>query len=185
MGKLLADQSIWGSPAPKTSTRRRARNNFAAEVFDFAWTFDGEVLDSQSQSLPQPVRGGDVGDDIATSTLRVPASSTTQAEKIRDLRLSTAVVTPNDDGVNDLLEIEYALLGLPRTVAARLNIYALDGRKVSTLSVGAQKSGLQRIRWDGRDANGALLPTGLYLLGLEVEGEAAVIKRLIPVGLAY
>ena len=185
MDEFLADQSIWGSPAPKTSTRRRARNNFAAEVFDFAWTFDGEVLDTQSQSLPQPVRGGDVGGDIATGTLRVLASSTTQAEKIRDLRLSTAVVTPNDDGVNDLLEIEYTLLGLPRTVAARLNIHALDGRKVATLAAGAQKSGLQRIRWDGRDNSGALLPTGLYLLGLEVEGEAAVIKRLIPVGLAY
>ena len=170
MGKLLADQSIWRSPAPKTSTRRRARNNFAAEVFDFAWTFDGEVLDSQSQSLPQPVRGGDVGDDIATSTLRVLASSTTQAEKIRDLRLSTAVVTPNDDGVNDLLEIEYALLGLPRTVAVRLNIHALDGRKVATLSVGAQKSGLQRIRWDGRDANGALLPTASTCSGWKSRG---------------
>ena len=158
---------------------------FAAEVFDFAWTFDGEVLDSQSQSLPQPVRDGDVGGDVSTSTLRVLASSTTQAEKIRDLRLSTAVITPNRDGVNDLLEIEYVLLGLPRTVAARLNIHALDGRKVATLAAGHQKSGLQRIRWDGRDASGALLPTGLYLLGLEVEGEAAVIKRLIPVGLAY
>ena len=157
---------------------------FAAEVFDFAWTFDGQVLDSQSQSLPQPVQSGDVGGDIATNTLRVLAS-TSQAEKIRDLRLSTAVITPNDDGVNDLLEIEYALLGLPRTVATRLNIHALDGRKVAILAAGSQKSGLQRIRWDGRDDSGALLPTGLYLLGLEVEGEAEVIKRLIPVGLAY
>ncbi len=158
---------------------------FAAEVFDFAWTFDGEVLDSQRQSLPQPVQSGDVGDDIATSTLRVLASSTTQAEKIRDLRLSTAVITPNGDGVNDLLEIEYTLLGLPRTVVSRLNIHALDGRKVATLAIGSQKSGLQHIRWDGRDDSGTLLPTGLYLLGLEIEGEAAVIKRLIPVGLAY
>ena len=158
---------------------------FAAEVFDFAWTFDGEVLDSQSQSLPQPVRDGDVSGDVSTSTLRVLAASTAQAEKIRDLRLSTAVVTPNGDGVNDLLEIEYVLLGLPRTVATRLNIHALDGRKVATLAVGGQKSGPQRIRWDGRADSGALLPMGLYLLGLEVEGEAAVIKRLIPVGLAY
>ena len=159
---------------------------FAAEVFDFAWTFDGQVLDSQSQSLPQPVQSGDASDDLATSTLRVLASSTSlRPRKIRDLRLSTAVITPNDDGINDLLEIEYALLGLPRTVATRLNIYALDGRKVATLAAGSQKSGLQRIRWDGRDASGALLPTGLYLLGLEVEGEATVIKRLIPVGLAY
>ncbi|MCY3789576.1 MAG: hypothetical protein OXH63_12400, partial [Gemmatimonadetes bacterium] len=158
---------------------------FAAEVFDFAWTFDGEVLDSQRQSLPQPVQSGDVGDDIATNTLRVLAASTTQAEKIRDLRLSTAVVTPNGDGINDLLEIEYTLLGLPRTVATRLNVHALDGRKVAKLAIGSQKSGLQRIRWDGRDDSGALLPTGLYLLGLEVEGEAEVIKRLIPVGLAY
>jgi hypothetical protein len=157
---------------------------FAAEVYDFAWTFDSEVIDSGTESLPQPVLGADVGEGIGTNTLRVLAASS-QAEKIRDVRLSSGVVTPNGDGVNDLLNISYTLFGLPDAVAAQINIYALDGRRVATRAVGLQRSGLQRAEWDGRDARGARLLPGLYLLGLEIEGEAAALTRLLPVGVAY
>jgi hypothetical protein len=157
---------------------------FAAEVYDFAWTFDSEVFDSGDESLPQPVQGADVGEGIATNTLRVLAA-TARAEKIRDLRLSTSVVTPNGDGINDLLDIEYTLFGLPDAVAARFEVYALDGRQVAARAVGLQRSGLQRIEWDGRDESGGLLPPGLYLLGLEIEGEVAALKQMVPVGVAY
>ena len=48
-----------------------------------------------------------------------------------------------------------------------------------------QRSGLQRIEWDGRDESGGLLSPGLYLLGLEIEGEVAALKQMVPVGVAY
>ena len=157
---------------------------FAAEVYDFAWTFHSEVFDSGGESLPQPVQSANVGEGIATNTLRVLAA-TSRAEKIRDLRLSTSVVTPNGDGINDLLDIEYTLFGLPDAVLARLEVYALDGRQVAARAVGLQRSGLQRVEWDGRDESGGALPPGLYLLGLEIEGEAAALKKIVSVGLAY
>ena len=157
---------------------------FAAEVYDFAWTFASEVFDSGGESLPQPVQSADVGEGIATNTLRILAA-TTRAEKIRDLRLSSGVVTPNGDGINDRLAVEYTLFGLPDAVAARLDVYALDGRRVAVRAVGLQRSGLQRVEWDGRDESGGLLPPGLYLLGLEIEGEAAALKQMVPVGVAY
>ena len=50
---------------------------------------------------------------------------------------------------------------------------------------GKQRSGLQRIEWDGRDESGGLLPPGLYLLGLKIEGEVAALKQMVPVGVAY
>ena len=125
-----------------------------------------------------------MGEGIATNTLRVLAA-TARAEKIRDLRLSTSVVTPNGDGINDLLDIEYTLFGLPDAVAARFEVYTLDGRQVAARAVGLQRSGLQRIEWDGRDESGGLLPPGLYLLGLEIEGEVAALKQMVPVGVAY
>lgn len=157
---------------------------FAAEVYDFAWTFASEVFDSGGESLPQPVQSADVGEGIATNTLRILAA-TTRAEKIRDLRLSSGVVTPNGDGINDRLAVEYTLFGLPDAVAARLDVYALDGRRVAVRAVGLQRSGLQRVEWDGRDESGGLLPPGLYLLGLEIEGEATALKQMVPVGVAY
>ena len=36
-----------------------------------------------------------------------------------------------------------------------------------------------------REERGALLRPGLYLLGLEIEGEAAALTRLLLVGVAY
>ncbi len=166
------------------NNNERIRVVFAAEVYDFAWTFASEVFDSGGESLPQPVQSADVGEGIATNTLRILAA-TTLAEKIRDLRLSSGVVTPNGDGINDLLAVEYTLFGLPDAVAARLDVYALDGRRVAVRAVGLQRSGLQRVEWDGRDESGGLLPPGLYLLSLEIEGEVAALKKMVPVGVAY
>ena len=44
---------------------------FAAEVFDFARTFTGEVYNVGSTDLPQPVEGGDAGEALSTNGLRV------------------------------------------------------------------------------------------------------------------
>lgn len=52
-----------------------------------------------------------------------------------------------------------------------LTLYDLRGRRVRTLvdRLGAE-SGPQRIRWDGRDAEGRELPAGVYLARLEAGG---------------
>jgi hypothetical protein len=157
---------------------------FAAEVYDFAWTFHSEVFDSAGESLPQPVQSANVGEGISTNTLRVLAA-TSRAEKIRDLRLSTRVVTPNGDGVHDDLAITYSLFGLPEQVSVVVSVYSLNGRQVAKVPVGTQRSGPQTVFWDGRDESGGPLPPGLYLLGLEIEGEAAALKKMVSVGVAY
>ena len=101
------------------------------------------------------------------------------------MRLSSGVVTPNGDGVNDRLAIEYALFLLPAPVPVILDVYDLAGNRRAHVEVGAQGTGPQRAFWDGRDAQGALLPPGLYLLDLALVTEAQHGRALLPVGLAY
>lgn len=158
---------------------------FGAEVFEFATTFLGEVLDTQRQVLPQPVVEGDVTDELSTNSLRVLAASGQSPDFIQELVFSSPVFTPNGDGVNDQLRINYALFRLPGAIPVVLSVYALDGRRVAKVEAGHQDSGRQQLVWDGRDGQGELLPPGLYLLGIDLQSELSTPVQIRPVGMVY
>ena len=158
---------------------------FAAEVFDFARTFTGEVYNVGSTDLPQPVESGDASEALSTNGLRVLASSAESPELVQDLTFSSAVVTPNGDGINDVLRIDYTLYGLPQSVPVNIELYALDGKRVALVGQGLQGSGPQEVRWDGRDERGDILPPGMYLLGVGIAAENKNDLQMRPVGVAY
>ena len=158
---------------------------FAAEVRVFATTFEGEILDSTTEALPQPIEAGDANTATATNSLRVLSAVGDSRELIEELALSSTVFTPNGDGINDRLTITYSLFRLPQAVATELRIYTLDGRQVAARPLGLQAAGAQRVLWDGRDQNGDILSPGLYLLGVALRTEAGGRAHLLPVGIAY
>ena len=158
---------------------------FDAEVFLHATTFSGEVFAVEEGSLPQPVEPGDAGASVSTNSLRVLGGAGAKPDFIQQLQLSSGVVTPNGDGVNDRLRIDYELFLLPDPIPVSLNVYDLQGRRRARVAVGLQGAGPQRAIWDGRDERGALLPPGLYLLDVELEAEFKSIRNLRPVGVAY
>ena len=166
-------------------TNRPLRVIFGTEVFDLATSFEGEVLDLGQETLPQPIIGGDVSDEVSTNSLRVLSISESAPEPVQDLRFSTPVLTPNGDGVNDELEIAYSLFTLPERVSAVLDVYALDGRRVTRIPLGEQNSGPQTIRWNGRDEDQALLAPGLYLVAVSIQAESSAGLKMRPVGIAY
>ncbi len=158
---------------------------FAAEVFELATTFLGTVADSQVETLPQPIVSGDASETLSTNSLRVLSFADQQPALLQDLRLSTPVLTPNGDGVHDELDVAYALYGLPEQVPVELAIYALDGRRLATVPQGLQTAGPQRVRWDGRDAEGRALPPGVYLISVALQSELRAAALLRPLGIAY
>ena len=97
------------------------------------------------------------------------------------MRLSSRVLTPNGDGINDELSIEYDLLNLVGAVPATLEAYDLSGRRMGAVASGTAESGRFAIVWDGRDGSGSALPPGLYILRLVVEtdGGTASSERII------
>ena len=167
------------------ATNAPLRIVFAAEVFELATTFLGEVTDSQGETLPQPIIDGDAGDALSTNSLRVLSTSDRQPALLQGLRFSTPVLTPNGDGVHDELRVDYELFGLPERVPVDLAIYGLDGRKIATVPQGLQTAGPQTARWDGRDQGGAALPPGIYLIAITVQSERSGDDALRPLGLAY
>ena len=64
---------------------------------------------------------------------------------VGDLRLSTAVLTPNGDGINDLLDIDFDLVNLSSPVPVSVDVFTLSGACVAELSVERFGSGPHRV----------------------------------------
>jgi hypothetical protein len=62
--------------------------------------------------------------------------------------------------------------------AVRLSIYNMSGKEVASWSE-LQSSGSHRINWNGRDAGGSSVPSGIYLYRLETEGFTSSRKMLV------
>jgi hypothetical protein len=96
-----------------------------------------------------------------------------------------AAFTPNGDGINDALAIEFDVLKIldPRPIKA--TIYDLQGRSVRSLRQELGLAGHYQLFWDGRNDSGALLSPGLYLLRLRVEGDSTTRTIARAVAISY
>ena len=60
-----------------------------------------------------------------------------------------------------------------------------SGRLVHRLGPLSQAAGSVEMRWDGRDANGSLLPPGHYLYRLEVTSDKSADERVGTLSIVY
>lgn len=164
---------------------RPLRLVFATELLLYASTFQAEVADSAVETLPQPVQAGDATDAVGTNSLRVLGRRDQTQELIQNVQVSTPVITPNGDGANDALRLDYELFLLPEPLPAELRFYGLDGTLLGSRDLGLQQAGAQQAVWDGRDSDGALLAPGIYLLEIALRTQGRTVRHLRPVGLAY
>jgi hypothetical protein len=74
-------------------------------------------------------------------------------------RLSANVPNPFNPGTR----ISFTL---PRAMEARLAIYSLDGKIVTTLASGYLEAGAHEFSWNGRDRANRIVPAGVYFYQL-------------------
>jgi len=68
---------------------------------------------------------------------------------------------------------------LPKTQKAKLTIYNLKGQKVRTLLTGDAKSGLNTVKWDGKDDNDNPVSSGIYYYRLVAQSKTTTRKMLL------
>lgn len=75
------------------------------------------------------------------------------------------IITPNDDGKNDLFWVFYAN---PMDNEVHGRIYTLDGAEVADMKhkTGAAEYSLY---WDGADSSGRIVPAGVYIYQINAE----------------
>jgi hypothetical protein len=68
--------------------------------------------------------------------------------------------------------------GLPVSAQVRISVFSTAGPLVRTLQSGVQQAGYHRASWDGRDARGRAVGTGVYLVRMEA-GRFSATRKLV------
>ena len=76
---------------------------------------------------------------------------------------------------NPSTSIEYVL---EQPLAVRLDVYNVGGQHVRTIDAGAKPAGRHRVRWDGTNALGQPVASGVYLYALNA-GPHAVTRKMV------
>ena len=102
-----------------------------------------------------------------------------------DIEAGNGAFTPQGDGINDLLSIQYTLFRVRESSQVQVGLYALDGRPVWQAPPSVQSAGRHAVHGDGRDEAGQLVRPGVYRARVEVETDQGRAVRLQPVAVAY
>ncbi len=120
----------------------------------------------------QQVDPADVTPLAQSQGLQILAS--VQDDKVLgDLGIQPAVVTPNGDGVNDVLTVDFTVRRLSGERPVKVRIYDLGGRLVRRLDT--QKSlvaGQYALAWATDDEQGQRVPPGIYILRIDVDADS-------------
>lgn len=154
---------------------------FDAKVLRFGTEFTGWVYDSAEPELKQQIKPGNAtfrfGGDVLA--VRTPMSG----QLISDVQLSSNVLTPNGDGINDQVLIEYDVRNVEGNAEVAVNVFDLTGRLVRRIGNELTRSGSFGIAWDGRDEGGVLVSPGIYMyqVELDVDGGSKMATGIVSV----
>jgi hypothetical protein len=77
---------------------------------------------------------------------------------------------------NPTTEIKYLA---PKTGAVKIDVYNVAGQLVKTVFNGTVEAGIQKITWDGKDANGSIAVSGVYFYKLSAGDQVSTGKMVL------
>jgi hypothetical protein len=140
---------------------------FRATVLGNSGSFRSFVRDS-GEGIWQRVDEGDATDLVASQSVTVLALEGSQV--LSNISVSSSVITPNADGVNDEFELSFSVARVSGGQTVTLSVYDLSGRLVRQLDEQrADARGQYVMRWDGTNSAAALVAPGTYLVRIDVD----------------
>jgi len=149
------------------------------------------IAQLQAQDPLAPMEGQEFASQLAQfSSLEQLTNVNTNLESSQafDLALSNsaalALIGKNVDAPGNTIdlksgEVENLSFSLDGEAAeVGIDIFDSTGAKVSTVNLGAQKSGLSEYVWSGTDSSGALLPSGNYTFSITASNSSG---NFVPV----
>ena len=145
---------------------------FTTALFSPGAVLQASLGNSSLANSWQQVDPADVTELAQSQGLQILAS--VQDNKVLgDLGIQPEVVTPNGDGVNDVLTIGFTVRRLSGARPVKVRIYDLGGRLVRRLDT--QKplvAGEYVLDWAVDDEQGQLVPPGIYILRIDIDADS-------------
>ena len=136
--------------------------HFVGRVLSFSTRFTGRALLLEEDAFQSVTPGNAAllgeGDTATQSGFTVLSPSVNRGSLVGDFTLGTGIITPNGDGVNDALELEYEILAVVGRARILVDIHDLRGRRVRRLFEMEGQNGVYdsahfpALRWDGGSA---------------------------------
>ena len=157
---------------------------FRAQSFHFGTWFHGAVFDSERPlEVGQRVEAGDALFQLEGNQVWVGIQL--DGGLLQQVGVETPVITPNGDGINDVVAIEYTVLKLAQAGTVEVAVFDISGRRVQQLYRGQDRSGRYGRWWDGRDADGQVVGPGLYVYRVRVAADQGWEQRSGLIIVAY
>jgi hypothetical protein len=148
---------------------------FRASVYNDGTNFNLRLFDRRNNdefakidTVYQSAREGNV-DLLAVGNRLSVRLRDGETSIVGEVEYDSNIVTPNQDGLNDVLRLSYDLFKLISPAQVSFTIFALDGKPVRFGRMGTKRSGSFLYVWDGRDDDGAFVKPGTYLCRIQVE----------------
>ena len=163
-----------------TTSEDTLKLTFDGRILIYGTVFGGRVQASWTEALlPQDIEEKSVGD------LTVLGSPASLGKVLSNLSIQPRIFTPNGDGVNDQTQVSFQVAQVIGAAMLEVEIRDLSGRLVVAIFSEDIESNDFVVQWDGRDQTGRLLPPGLYLCRVKLDGDAEEHAEFATVGVAY
>ena len=142
-------------------------------------TFRIKIWESATEDLVYDNQMGDGDDGNATDAIEGGSITIHNGAGAAKLASGPEAVTfgvenyPNP--FNPSTTIRYSL---PEASEVRLTVYNVQGQQIRNLVSGQQEAGVYSVQWDGHDAVGRQVATGLYLYRLQA-GQNVAIRKMV------
>lgn len=169
--------SLWVA-LPRVVTEDSVRVGFTTRVLHNATVFSLDLGLSERPGLWQSV----VPAERRAQVVMLPELAA-HGQLIDALELASPAITPNGDGVNDVLDMRFVVFKLDAATPT-LALYDLAGRQVAAIGSTPTATG-HRFTWTGRDESGALVAPGMYLYRLDLGAESGHDTRTGVISVVY
>jgi hypothetical protein len=187
-GALQAKLEVTGATITGGAGRFSIVGGFSAatvsetgKTFEIAFDDAGATADSVYEALltftsqDEPLPGATTLGALVL-TLRAELASGTVAVEDRGLPRANVLYAPFPNpmqGMSSTIGFDLA-----QHAEIRLEVFDLNGRRVSALAEGAFAPGRYAFQWNGRDARGGTLGSGLYFVRLSGAGLETRMRRI-------
>jgi len=149
--------------------------------------FGAQLQGARAQSFPYAAQGLADGnytlkvDAVAADGRTAHAQAPFAIDRtVTGLMLSTATLTPNGDGLEDSVEVDFTL-----NASAEVTVQIeQNGLSVAAVYSGALSPGVQSVVWDGT-SGGSLVPAGSYVVAVIVRGPYGETRHEVALTVAH
>jgi hypothetical protein len=103
---------------------------------------------------------------------------------IGDFSISSKVLTPNGDGINDQVQIDFVAFKIERGTP-HIQVFDLSGRSIVQLRPTATQGATHTFTWFGHNEAGELVQPGIYLYRIDLGAETGEDTALRSISVAY